>query len=270
MSIRECAVCGTFYPQSAESIEEMIAHFNSVLNEHIGDPSILNLKSRAIIAPHAGYVYSAFTANVAFRLLANAKPKRVVVIGPSHRVYLKGASVGLYDAYETPYKNVPVDKAFAAKLIERFGLTFAPEAHHEHSTEVEIPLLLHYIPDVKIVEIVYSDIDPKVLAEVIVYLLQDQDTGVIISSDLSHYYPLEWAKVLDSLCLEAVQKLDPTLMHKGCEACGKIGIEAMIYAARALHLKPLLLDYRTSADASGDTQKVVSYMSAAFLEGEDA
>ena len=253
----------------AESIEEMIARFIGMPNEHTDDPSF-GPKITRDYSTASGHVYSAFTSNVAFRLFANAKPKRVVVIGPSNCVYLKGASVGLYDAYETPYANVPVDKAFAAKLIGRFGLTFAPEAHYEHSTEVEIPLLLHYVSNVEIVEIVYGDIDPEVLAEVLVYLLKDKDTGVIISSDLSHYCPLGKEKALDGLCLEAVQRLDPILLHKGCEACGKIGIEAMIYAARALHLKPLLLDYRTGADATGDTLKVVGYMSAAFLEGEDA
>jgi len=89
---------------------------------------------------------------------------------------------------------------------------------------------------------------------------------VVISTDLSHYYDLEKANLLDSYCLKAVETLDPSYLNKGCEACGKIGLEAMILDAKARGLKPVLLDYRTSADASGDKSKVVGYMSAAFVE----
>ena len=98
------------------------------------------------------------------------------------------------------------------------------------------------------------------------YLFEDRETAVVISTDLSHYYDIKKANALDSICLDAVKKLSPDVLHQGCEACGKIGVEAMLLAAKKNGLKSVLLDYRTSADASGDESQVVGYMSAAFVE----
>ncbi|WP_353662131.1 AmmeMemoRadiSam system protein B [Hydrogenimonas sp. SS33] len=265
MSIRRAAVAGQFYPGSAQEIEAMFAHFNKLLEENIKDPSLLKQSTRAVIVPHAGYVYSGFTANVAYRLLANSGAKRVVVIGPSHRVYLQGTSVSDFERFETPLGDLPIDRMTVEELVERFGLVFVPAAHQEHSTEVQMPFVKTYLPDASVVELVYGDEDPRRLAQVIEWLLKDPDTAVVISTDLSHYYDIEKAKTLDSICLDAVARLDPAELHQGCEACGKIGVEAMLIAAKALGLKPMLLDYRTSADASGDTSQVVGYMSAAFV-----
>ena len=266
MSIRESAVAGTFYPSKKESIEKMFANFNTILKSHLKDKTLLQLKSRAIIVPHAGYIYSGFTANVAYQLLKNSDIKKVVVIGPSHRVYLEGVSISDYDSFHTPMGKIPIDRELVAKLKAKFHLRLHEEAHHEHSTEVQVPFLQEYLPNITIVELVYGKEDPRHLAQIIEYLLEDPTIGVVISSDLSHYYSLDAAKRLDSICLEAVAKEDATLLHKGCEACGKIGIEAILITAKKKGLKSLILDYRTSADASGDRSQVVGYMSAAFLE----
>ena len=264
-TIRKDAVAGQFYPSEPQEIIRMFEHYNRILDEHMKDKSILKFKPRAIIVPHAGYIYSAFTANIAMRLLPNSHPKRVIIIGPSHRVYLKGSSVSDYDLYETPLGSVPIDRALVALLKEKFGLGFVPEAHHEHSTEVQVPFIKYYLSEAKVVEIVYGDEKPESLSQVIDYLLNDPDNAVVISTDLSHYYDLEKANLLDSFCLHAVENLDPGYLHKGCEACGKLGLEAMILDAKKRGLKPVLLDHRTSADASGDRMRVVGYMSAAFL-----
>jgi len=130
---------------------------------------------------------------------------------------------------------------------------------------VQIPFIKTYEPDVSVVELVYGDEDPANLAEVIEYLLEDPETAVVISTDLSHYYDIKKANTLDSICLDAVKKLNSAELHQGCEACGKIGVEAMLIAAKKSGLKSILLDYRTSADASGDESQVVGYMSAAFI-----
>ena len=216
--------------------------------------------------PHAGYVYSGFTANIALRLLANTDVKRIVIIGPSHRVYLTGTSVSDFDSYQTPLGALNIDKELISDLKNRFDLHFMPEAHHEHSTEVQIPFVKNYAPKVSVVELVYGDESPQRLSEVIEYLLKDTDTAVVISTDLSHYYDIKKANSLDSICLDAVKTLDRSQLHQGCEACGKIGVEAMLIAAKKKELKSILLDYRTSADASGDDSQVVGYMSAAFVE----
>ena len=265
MTTRKAAVAGQFYPASPEEIQAMFDHFNKMLEQHVKDPKLLETSTRAVIVPHAGYIFSGFTANVAHRLLGNSGVKRVAVIGPSHRVYLSGTSVSEYDLYETPFGDIPVDRTLATELIQKFGLAFIPDAHHEHSTEVQMPFIKTYLPDARVVELVYGDENPRNLAPVIEWLLKDPETGVVISTDLSHYYDIDRAKALDSICLDAVSKLDSSELHRGCEACGKIGVEAMLIAARNLGLEPLLLDYRTSADASGDTSQVVGYMSAAFV-----
>ena len=266
MSIRQTAVAGQFYPASETEIDQMIKHYNSILDENIKDKEILNTVPRAVIVPHAGYVYSGFTANIAFRLLANNQDlKTVVIIGPSHRVYVAGTSVADFDSYETPLGMMPVDRKLVERLESRFGLSFNPEAHHEHSTEVQTPFIKEYMKDISVVELVYGAEEPERLAKVIEDLLDDPATGIVISTDLSHYYDIEKAKQLDSICLDAVQREDPAELHQGCEACGKIGVEAMLIAAGKKGLKPLLLDYRTSADASGDESQVVGYMSVAFV-----
>lgn len=266
MSTRDTAVCGQFYPSNPDEIQSMLEHYNQILDEHSKENDVLQLKPRAVIVPHAGYVYSGFTANIALRLLANANVKRVVVIGPSHRVYLKGTSISDFDTYQTPLGALYIDKALVADLKERFDLGFIPEAHHEHSTEVQIPFVKTYTPDVSVVELVYGDELPANLAAVIEYLLKDPETAVVISTDLSHYYDIKKANALDSICLDAVKTLSTAELHQGCEACGKIGVEAMLISAKKNGLKSILLDYRTSADASGDESQVVGYMSAAFVE----
>jgi len=267
MSTREAAVAGQFYPSSPDEIQSMLEHYNQILDEHLKDKDdVLHLKPRAVIVPHAGYVYSGFTANIALRLLSNTAVKRVVIIGPSHRVYLKGTSISEFDSYQTPLGALPIDKVLVSDLEDRFGLGFVPEAHHEHSTEVQIPFVKNYTPKVSVVELVYGDESPEKLADVIEYLLEDPETAVVISTDLSHYYDIKKANTLDSICLDAVKTLSTTELHKGCEACGKIGVEAILIASKKYGLRSMLLDYRTSADASGDKSQVVGYMSAAFVE----
>ena len=128
-----------------------------------------------------------------------------------------------------------------------------------------MPFVKNYLGDVSVLELVYGQEDPAHLSRVINYLLEDDETVVVISTDLSHYYDIDKANRLDSICLDAVSKLSPQELHQGCEACGKIGVEAMLLVAKEKGYKPVLLDYRTSADASGDKSQVVGYMSTAFI-----
>jgi len=265
--IRIAGNMGAFYPAQCSEIEKMIAHWNGILDEALTDKSVLDARPRAIIAPHAGYVYSGFTANIAHRVLGKAHPKRVVVIGPSHHVYFEGVSVALSDEYQSPCGPVAIDRTYSEALAREFGLIHVPEAHQkEHSTETQIPFIRHYEPKAKVVELIYGKIDYSALVPIIEKILADPDNAVVISSDLSHFYTLEQAKQLDSVCLAGVAEEDIALLDKGCEACGILGIKAMIAVAKKHGWKTRLLDYRTSADASGDTQRVVSYMSAIITE----
>jgi AmmeMemoRadiSam system protein B/AmmeMemoRadiSam system protein A len=267
MSTRQTAVAGQFYPANASEIEATLAKYNKILDEYFqAHKEVASLQPKAVIVPHAGYVYSGFTANVAFRLLSHSDFKHIVVIGPSHRVYLKGTSMAMYDSYATPLGALKTDSSVMQKLKEKFALGFVPEAHHEHSTEVQMPFIKHYFPDASVVEMVYGDESSQNLAKMIEYLLTLSQTAVVISTDLSHFYDINKANKLDTICMDAVRTLDVNMLNKGCEACGKLGVEAMILAAKTAHLQPKLLDYRTSADASGDKSSVVGYVSVAFVE----
>ncbi|MFT7824507.1 MAG: AmmeMemoRadiSam system protein B [Sulfurimonas sp.] len=269
MSTRKTAVAGQFYPSDPQEIRKVFDHYNQILEKHFSkDDVIWQLRPRAVIVPHAGYIYSGFTANIALKVLTNQDIDHIVIIGPSHRVYFKGTSISECDKYHTPLGDLPIDRKLACELKEEFALEYFPDAHHEHSTEVQFPFIKAYKPNVAVEEIVYSDEDPEKLAPVIKRLLQDPKTAIVISTDLSHYYDIQKANRLDSICLEAVKELDRGKLHDGCEACGKIGVEAMMIAAKELRLESVVLDYRTSADASGDESQVVGYMSAAFVESK--
>ncbi len=260
---RRMAVRGSFYPRRCDEIERMIAGFDRRAQKQFHKRDLLARHPRAIIVPHAGYIYSGYTANLAYRVAADSRPKRVIVIGPSHHYYFEGISAAEYDRFETPCGPLPIDRAYIAKIKKYFPVTFDPEAHRkEHSTEVQMPFVRHYFPDAKVVEIVYGKTDPALLAKLIYALLRDRENLVVISTDLSHFYTLEEAKKRDNVCLNAVAKRDPAILKRGCEACGYTGLAAMLGVVKKAGLKTALLDYRTSADATGDRQRVVGYMSA--------
>lgn len=259
---RSMSVAGSFYPARAVELERYFEHFNVVYEENFTLPDV---KSRVVIVPHAGYVYSGYTANIAYRVLQKSGVKKFVVIGPSHRVTFEGVSLCDFSAYETPFDDLASADDISKKLKENFGLSCIKEAHQEHSTEVQFPFIKHYIPDAKIVELVYGRAKAADISDIIDFVLAEDDCGVIISTDLSHFYNLLDANKLDNICLEAVDKLDANRLHSGCEACGMIGVEAMIMSAKKLFLNSHILDYRTSADASSDESRVVGYMSAYFL-----
>ena len=261
--IRKAAVSGQFYSHDAQEIQKQITHFNQLLDEHLEDKTILDKPTKMIIVPHAGYIYSGFTANIAHRIMATSKVKRVIVIGPSHRVYISGASIALHDNYETPYGVLGMDKAYAQKIKASHGLMFEEDAHYEHSTETQMPFIKHYLPQVQVCEIVYGDISYQKLSSVIETVLEDEDNVVVISTDLSHFYTLDKANRLDKRCLEAIKQADSQkLGENGCEACGKTGVMAALDVAKKHAFKVEVLDYRTSADVTGDRDSVVGYMSA--------
>jgi len=264
MSSRTTAVAGQFYPVSCQEIEQYIERFNAVLKDNNYNESAVSIIPRAIIVPHAGYVYSGFTANVAFKTAAEKRGlvKCVVIIGPSHRVFVNGASIALYNNYSSPCGDMKIDLVFSNALNERFDfLHFAPDAHHEHSTEVQVPFIKYYFPDAELVEIVYGDQDYVQLSQLIDAVMEEQDTLVVISTDLSHFHTEQQAKGLDTLCIQAMADLKIAELESGCEACGMTGIKAVIASANKLALKSEVLDYRTSADVTGDKQSVVGYVS---------
>jgi len=130
--------------------------------------------------------------------------------------------------------------------------------HYEHSTEVQVPFIKRYMPNIEVVEIVYGDIDYKDLTPIVKEILNEPDTLLVVSSDLSHFHTLQEANQVDNLCIRGVEKLNINLLNSGCEACGLIGIKALVSVAT----ESQIIDYRTSYDASGDKERVVGYLSA--------
>lgn len=259
--IREMSVNGTFYPARAEELERNFEYFSGLYNE---DEVIPLATCRAVIVPHAGYIYSGYTANIAYKVLQQRKAKNFVVIGPSHRVAFDGMSLCSFESYKTPFGNILRADDLYEKLLQKFGSTCREEVHAEHSTEVQFPFIKYYLPEANILEIVYGNESPENISALIDFVLAQGDCGVIISTDLSHFYNLEDANKLDNICLESIEELDTSKLHSGCETCGIIGVEAMMLSAKKLGLKANILDYRTSADASEDDSRVVGYVSAYF------
>jgi len=255
---RNMSVSGSFYPDTKKETLKYFEHFSSLIQE-ISLPS-----SKIIIVPHAGYIYSGFTANIAYNVLKNSSIKNFLVIGPSHRVAYNGISMCDFESYKTPFGDIEHSSSLFQALKERFSFTCNNFAHAEHSTEVQFPFIKHYLLDASIVELVYSHVDSKKISDIIDFVLSKDDCGVIISTDLSHFYNLEEANRLDNICLNAIDTLDTKLLNTGCEACGIIGVKAMLESANKFSLNSNILDYRTSADASNDSSRVVGYVSAYF------
>lgn len=263
LSRRPIPNAGLFYPKGCSETEEWFTAFEKRAQQR--QEKMPKHIPRALIVPHAGYVYSGYTANPAYILAQKSIAKRVIVIGPSHRVYFKGLSAANYEAFQTPCGLLRSDEQYLNELGKKFPFSFVEEAHSkEHSTEVQLPFINHYMPEKKVIEVIYGKHSKAQLTKLMVYLLKNPDNLLVISSDLSHYYPKKMAHQKDFICLDAVEKIDSTLLEKGCEACGYDGIEAMLEAAEIAGLKSQLLDYRTSADASGDNSSVVGYMSAYY------
>lgn len=252
---------GTFYPDNKS---ELLKYFDFFTSNQ--EDIKLDLTPRAIIVPHAGYIYSGSVANIAYNLSKNVKPKRVIVIGPSHRYFLNGASISLFDSYESPLGELAIDKKFALDLMKRYDwLNFDENAHMEHSTETQIPFIKNYF-DTKVLEIVYGKIDFLVLSNLITELLKDKESFIVISTDLSHFYDLEKANNLDQECIEAIKNQDLEILANGCEACGLVGVMALLKSAKEFNLKIKFLNYKTSYAETKDSSSVVGY--ASFILGD--
>ena len=253
--IRQAAFSGSFYPSDANEIKKMFTSFSQT------ESSVVPKNIKAVIVPHAGYVYSGFTANGVFSQLNASEYKRVAVIGPSHHVYFNGTSISLHNKYATPFGELIIDTAYSKFLLNKFNLGFAPEAHAEHSTEVQMPFIKQYLPELEVIEMVYAGENYTTLVPIIEQLI-NSDTLVVISTDLSHFHTLKEANKLDNICLDAINSLDANKLHTGCEACGMIGVEALLNASKNLNLKSQISGYSTSADASKDESRVVGYTGA--------
>jgi hypothetical protein len=265
--VRKPAVSNLFYPGNPLKLKKILNHF-------LDNAPLYNIKTEAIISPHAGYIYSGQTAAYGYKQLLNLeknKHYKILLIGPSHFVPFHGISFGYYDYWETPLGNVKVDKEEINKFVlenQDLPITLNTIPHQrEHSLEVQVPFLQVVLNNFSLIPLVYGQIDFKIVEKVIEKIKDDRDDViVVISTDLSHYYPYDVAKQIDKYCILAVETENLEYL-KNCEACGEIGLSAIIDYASKKGWKSKILDYRTSGDTAGDKDSVVGYLSALFYKG---
>jgi AmmeMemoRadiSam system protein B len=244
---REAVVAGMFYPEDKKKLKSQIEDF--IKNAKAVE---INGKLKGLIVPHAGYIYSGIVAAAGYRLLKDQK--RIILVGPSHRVMFEGFASSDYNYWETPLGDV--------KTIKNHGIVTINEAHdYEHSLEVQLPFLQVMLKDFKILPISVGKADYKKLADKLSEIIEDGI--VIVSSDLSHYYPYKTAMKVDSEANKAIPALDVE-EAKDIEACGKIGILALMEMAKKHKWKGKLVDYRNSGDTAGSREQVVGYGCYAF------
>ncbi len=254
--IRKTAAAGTFYPANSEELKRMVDEFLTAAE----DFKFENL--RGIITPHAGYVFSGKTAGAGFQQFTSLpkKEQRVFILAPAHFSAIE-VSVGDFEFYETPLGKVEVDRKICEELLENSEFEFVSEAHtHEHSIEIQLPFLLRSLENFKIVPILCGDISPEILANTLEKYFAAEENLFVISSDLSHFFPLEIAKQKDSKTLDIITSLDFKNTEE-IDACGKIPILTAMRLAKRIKL----LDYSTSAETSGDSENVVGYSSLAIF-----
>lgn len=253
--IRSASVKGQFYPASVEELQGMISLWKR-------KAPAAGKKVKAVIVPHAGYVFSGECAWMALSQLAFDTYKRVVVIGPSHRFPFQGCSIFSGGGYESLPGEQPGDTVYANHLAGCCGIPCYIDAHLEHSTEVQFPLISALAPELPIVEIVYGSNALEDLNGIVKTVLEDPETCLVISSDLSHYHSEELAHKIDAEIVSAVESMDTAVALQG-EACGRPGIMALLKNAKEMHFQSELVDYRTSANSPyGDSDRVVGYLSA--------
>jgi AmmeMemoRadiSam system protein B len=259
--VRPPAVAGSFYPASPPVLRAMVG-------EMLADAGARPVRAacpKALIVPHAGYVYSGPIAASAFARVAPFADRieRVVLVGPAHRVFVDGIASPGATRLATPLGEVAVDGEALAGLPQ---IVASPLAHaREHSLEVELPFLQAIAPRAKVVPLVSSTASPAELGRVLESLWGGPETLIVISSDLSHYLDYRAGRALDTRTAARIVALDQDLA--GEEACGAVGINALAYVARRKGLTAELVDLRSSGDTAGPRDEVVGYGAFALYEG---
>ncbi len=262
-NIRPAAVAGMFYPDDETSLKGMVQQF--LVQATSSGPT-----PKAIIVPHAGYVYSGPIAANAYHLLENNSENisRVILLGPSHRVPLLGLAATSASSFATPLGLVEIDQDMVKKLCKLKQVKLMDEAHSmEHSLEVQLPFLQTILTNFKLIPLVAGDASAREVCEVLELACQDdtrnQQTLIVISSDLSHYHDYATANRLDTLTSKAIENLDGNQIgYEG--ACGRTPVNGLLMYASRHGLKAEIIDQRNSGDTAGDKGQVVGYGAYAF------
>lgn len=264
VAVRPAAVAGRFYPGSAHALRREIDAYLEAAPA--ASQAIGALAPKMVLVPHAGYVYSGPVAARAYACLeaVRGRVRRVVLIGPAHRVVVRGVAIPLADAFETPLGRVSVDAPALAALDGLPQVTANDRAHaEEHSLEVQLPFLQRVLGEFSLVPLAVGQATHEDVAAVLERVWGGDETLIVVSSDLSHDLPYHEARRRDKATIDRVLGLDATLDHD--EACGATPLAGALLAARRHRLVPRLLDLRNSGDTAGPRQRVVGYAAVAFL-----
>ena len=260
-NLRKAAVAGMFYPDDPAQLRAMV-------NGFLEQVPVKGPAPKAIIVPHAGYPFSGPVAASAYAQLAPLRDRihRVVLLGPSHRVPLRGIAAPTSDFFETPLGNVEVEQSTLASLQSLPQVGYLDSPHQlEHSLEVHLPFLQTVFDRFTLVPLVVGETSPEDVAEVLERLWDGDETLIVISSDLSHYHSYPVARELDSKTTRHIETLD--YRHIGHDdACGRDPVNGLLYLAGKKGLKVTTLDLRNSGDTAGARDQVVGYGAYALTE----
>jgi AmmeMemoRadiSam system protein B/AmmeMemoRadiSam system protein A len=278
-NIRKAVVAGAFYPDNPSDLTKMLAEFFSGAKKEIfaGRPI-------ALIAPHAGYIYSGRTAARAYKQLLGENYETVIVIAPSHTVFFQGASVFDGGAYATPLGEIPIDRELSKRIASINSAVYLSNKGHtggavrgEHSLEVQLPFLQQVLGNFKLVAIIMGEQEEslcRILGEILVTALTKKNCLIVASTDLSHFYSEQDARRLDKNIQSAIEEYSPekllnVLSSGHGEACGGGPVAAALFASKRLGGDEILVTgYTTSGETTGDFSEVVGYLSAIVISSK--
>lgn len=263
---RPAAVAGLFYPDNPSELKRTVT---DLLADARGEASVHAPK--ALIVPHAGYIYSGAVAASAYARLGGLRGRirRVVLLGPTHRVPVRGLALPEADRFATPLGEVQLDRAGMQAIAGLPQVVRSAAAHQmEHSLEVQLPFLQQVLDDFQLLPLAVGDATAAEVAEVLEAAWGGDETLIVISSDLSHFLPAALARKVDGGTVDAILALNSHLNHE--QACGATPVNGLMLAARRHGLHPVVLDVRNSSDTAGDPDRVVGYAAFAFEAKADA
>lgn len=259
--VRRPAVAGMFYPEDVKALRDVLREFLGSMETGVEAP-------KAIIVPHAGYIYSGPVAATAYRALAKAREeiRRVVLLGPSHRVSFEGLALSSAKYFATPLGRIRIDHQAYGTIQDLPQVQVLDAAHAmEHSLEVHLPFLQVVLDDFSLVPIVVGEASPREVSEVLERLWDGPPTRFVISSDLSHYHDYQTARRLDQATSQAIEDLRFEDIGYG-DACGRNPVNGLLHLARVHGMRAKTLDLRNSGDTAGSREQVVGYGAYAFEE----
>lgn len=268
--IRPTAVAGAFYPAERRALAAQVSALLADAAPRAAEAGDI-VAPKAIIAPHAGYVYSGPIAASIYARLAplRGRVRRVILIGPAHRVWIRGLALPGVAAFASPLGDIEVDTEALALIEGMPQVSVRADAHeHEHCLEVQLPFLQSVLGTFRLVPLLVGDANSDEVAEVLDALWGGDETLVVVSSDLSHYLTQRAARTLDAATADSIVALQPLQDHH--QACGATPINGLIALARRRHMAVEQVDLRNSGDTAGDRARVVGYGAFAFSEAAHA